>query len=85
MPGAIIFNSIYVNTQGTNAAIFVGENSAPGWDSHNKKQNSVGQISNAFGGAMGNTGNLYLLSDNDFLDTFISDGAEIEGGPTAQS
>lgn len=85
MAGAIIFNSIFVNAQETNAAIFIGETSAPGWDSHNKKQMSIGMIFNAFGGGQNNSGNLNLLSDNDLFDTLIQDGFEKEGGPTVQS
>jgi hypothetical protein len=85
MPGTIIFNGIYVNNQGPNGAVFVGETSAPGWDSHNKNQASNGQSNNAFGAGENITGNLFLLSDNDFLDTLILDGFEKEGGPSIQS
>lgn len=85
MPGTIIFNGIYVNAQSSNGGVFVGETSAPGWDSHNKNQMSVGTVFNAFGGGFQLSGNLNLLSDNDFLDTLILDGFEKEGGPTVQS
>ncbi|MEF3310891.1 hypothetical protein PV433_18580 [Paenibacillus sp. GYB004] len=85
MPGAIIFNGIYVNSQRINAAIFVGENASPGWDSHNKNQMSVGKVKNGFGGESTFSGNLCLISDNDFLDTLILDGYEKEGGPSIQS
>ncbi|MEF3309651.1 hypothetical protein PV433_12190 [Paenibacillus sp. GYB004] len=85
MPGTIIFNGIYVNAQETNGAIFVGENAAPGWDSHNKNQMSIGSIKNGFGGGGNFSGNLNLLSDNDFLDTLIFDGFEKEGGGSIQS
>ncbi|MEF3312095.1 hypothetical protein PV433_24740 [Paenibacillus sp. GYB004] len=85
MPTSIVFNGIYVNNQGPNGAVFVGETSAPGWDSHNKIQASTGKNVNGFGGGELYTGNLYLLSDNDFIDTLILDGFEKEGGPTVQS
>ncbi|PYI55452.1 hypothetical protein [Paenibacillus flagellatus] len=85
MPGTIIFNGIYVNAQATNAAVFIGEAAAPGWDSHNKNQMSIGTIFNAFGGGGPIAGNLNLLSDNDFLDTLILDGFERDGGPSIQS
>ena len=85
MPGTIIFNGIYVNSQRINTAIFVGENAAPGWDSHNKNQMSIGKIKNAFSGRATFLSNLCLLLDNDFLDTLIIDGFEREGGPSVQS
>lgn len=85
MPGTIIFNGIYVTNQGPNGAVFIGENAAPGWDSHNKNQTSSGQNNIGFGGIYNHTGNLFLLSDNDFLDTLILDGFERDGGPSIQS
>ncbi|GAA3405901.1 hypothetical protein ACFFNY_26130 [Paenibacillus hodogayensis] len=85
MPGTIIFNGIYVNAQETNAAVFVGETAAPGWDSHNKNQYSIGSITNGFGGGSTFAANLNLLSDNDFLDTLIFDGFDRDGGPSIQS
>jgi hypothetical protein len=84
MAGTIIFNSINVNAQNTNAAVFVGETAANGWDSHNKKQLSSGMMFNAFGGFTHLPGNLYILNDNDFLDTLIWDG-DREGGITSQT
>jgi hypothetical protein len=83
LAGAIIFNSINVNAQETNAAIFVGETTAQGWDSHNKNQMSVGMIFSGFGGASIFPGSLYLLSDNDVIDTLITD-RDLEGGPSSQ-
>ncbi|RKN86402.1 hypothetical protein D7M11_00060 [Paenibacillus ginsengarvi] len=85
MPGTIIFNGIYVNSQGPNGAVFVGEASAPGWDSHNKNQTASGQNNIAFGSVDSIAGNLFLFSDNDFLDTLILDGFERDGGPSIQS
>lgn len=85
MPGNIIFNGIYVNAQATNAAVFVGENAAPGWDSHNKNQMSIGMNFNAFGGGGTFSGNLNLLSDNDYLDTLIWDGFDRTAGPGVQT
>jgi hypothetical protein len=84
VPNAIIFNSINVNTYRTNAGIFVGEISAPGWDSHNKNQYSIGFINAAFASGSYFPGNLNVLSDNDFIDTAIQDGFEREGGPSVQ-
>jgi len=83
MAGTIVFNSIYVNVQDTNSAIFIGENSAAGWDSHNKNQMSIGSIMNAFASATLTSGNLNILYDNDLLDTMIAD-PDREGGPTVQ-
>lgn len=80
----IIFNSINVNAQKTNTGVFVGNSAASGWDSHNKNLLSAGMIFNAFGGFNHLAGNLFLLSDNDFLDTFIVDG-DLEGGSSAES
>jgi hypothetical protein len=82
VPDNIIFNGIYINTQETNAGVFIGSTTASGWDSHNKNQLSV-QTFNAFGGGTAIPGNLFLLSDNDFIDTAITD-ADVEGGPTTQ-
>jgi hypothetical protein len=84
MPNAIIFNCINVNTNKTNAGIFVGETSAPGWDSHNKNQGSISMITTAYASGAYFPGNLNLLSDNDFIDTAIQDGFEREGGPSVQ-
>jgi hypothetical protein len=83
MAGTIIFNSINVNAQETNAGIFIGEISAAGWDSHNKNQMSVGMLFSAYVGGVSLPGNLFLLSDNDYLDTLITD-PDREGGPTTQ-
>lgn len=85
MPMTIIFNGIYVNEQVTNAAVFVGESNAPGWDSHNKNQISIGPVANAFAGGSSIAGNLNLILDSDFFDTLIFDGFEREGGPNIQS
>lgn len=73
MAGTIIFNSINVNGLQTNSAVFVGETSAPSWSSHNKKQASTMTTLAAFGGNNLYPGNLYLLSDNDIVDTVIND------------
>jgi hypothetical protein len=83
MAGTIIFNGIYINAQETNAGVFVGQSTASGWDSHNKNQMSVGMIFNGYGSSSLFPGNLFLLSDNDFIDTAITD-TDVEGGPTSQ-
>jgi hypothetical protein len=85
MPNAIIFNAINVNANERNGAVFVGETNAIGWESHNKNQMSVGMVFTAYAAGTFFPGNLNLLSDNDFIDTFIQDGFEVEGGPTAQA
>ncbi|MDF2721250.1 MAG: hypothetical protein K0Q59_925 [Paenibacillus sp.] len=85
MPMSIVFNGIYVNAQQTNAAVFVGESNAPGWDSHNKNQYSIGSITNAFAAGSAVTCNLNLLLDSDLFDTLIFDGFERDGGPSIQS
>lgn len=79
MPDLIIFNCIAVNSLNTSAAVFVGDNSASGWDANNKSSNSVNTVAGA-----GNifTANLTLLNDNDVIDTPIVD-SDITG-PTAQ-
>lgn len=73
MSGAIIFNMINANGMETNAAVFVGENAANGWDSHNKNQLEIGMNFTAFGAYNAFTNNINLLSDNDLIDTLISD------------
>ncbi|UFJ41541.1 hypothetical protein LOK74_03130 [Brevibacillus humidisoli] len=84
MAGVVIFNMINVNGMETNAAVFVGENSASGWDSHNKNQLAVGMNFSAFGAFNSVIGNLYFINDNDVFDTIIKDGLETKGSPTAQ-
>lgn len=75
MPDVIIFNTIAANGMETNAAIFVGDNSAGGWDSHNKNQASIQFVFGAF-----NTfpANVNIVNDPDFIDTPITD-QDIEG------
>lgn len=84
MAGTIIFNSININAQETNAGVFIGEAVANGWDSHNKNQQSVGMIFTAFIATMINTGNLYLLNDNDVIDTPIVQPSSEPTGSTTQ-
>jgi hypothetical protein len=81
MPDLIIFNCIAANYMNTNAAILIGDNAAYGWDSNNKSDNSIGQVT---GTANIVTANLNLLNDNDFIDTPIIDN-DIEAGPNAQA
>ncbi|MDQ0214877.1 hypothetical protein J2S13_001274 [Oikeobacillus pervagus] len=81
MPSTIIFNTIAANGMETNAAIFVGENSASGWDSNNKNQTSIGFI---FGVGNAFPYNFNLLYDNDYLDTPIVDN-DVENAPAAQA
>jgi hypothetical protein len=75
----IIFNMINANGMETNSAIFVGENSANGWDTHNKNQGANEFIFSAFGAFNSFPGNLNLIIDNDIIDTVIHD-QDIEGG-----
>jgi hypothetical protein len=77
----IVFNMINANGLETNAGIFVGENSANGWDSHNKNQESIGIIFSAFGAFNSFPNNFNLIHDNDVVDTIIND-QDIEGGTT---
>jgi hypothetical protein len=84
MAGSIVFNTINVNGLETNAAIFVGENSASGWDSHNKNQNSIGFIFSGFAAYTLFPGNFNFVSDNDLIDTVINDGFEAKASPTSQ-
>jgi hypothetical protein len=83
MSGVIIFNSLFVNGQETNTAVFVGETAASGWTSHNKNQNSVGQVFTGFGAAIFFPNNYFLISDNDVVDTAIADPDNYQN-PTAQ-
>jgi hypothetical protein len=64
-----------------NAGVFIGDNSATGWDSNNKCENSISQVT---GAANVFTAILTLLNDNDFIDTPIVD-SDVEAGPTAQA
>lgn len=68
MPNSIIFNTIAINAQETNAGLFIGQNNANGWDSHNKNIFSIGLILGAF-----NTfpANYNFIQDNDAIDTPI--------------
>lgn len=84
MAGTIIFNAININAQEINSAVFVGETNALGWDSHNKNQQSFGMSFVAYGAGFLNAGNLYLLSDNDLVDTTVNDPDGESGNPTNQ-
>jgi hypothetical protein len=83
MPGAIVFNSINANGMETNAAIFVGENVAHGWDSNNKNQLAVGMLFTSFGAFAAFPYSYNVIFDNDFFDTIIND-TDIEGGSALQ-
>ncbi|MGG1369924.1 hypothetical protein ABE322_29710 [Priestia megaterium] len=80
MPNSIIFNTIAVNAQETNAGLFIGQNNANGWDSHNKNIFSIGLILGAF-----NTfpANYNFILDNDFIDTPIQ-ANELNPSPANQ-
>jgi hypothetical protein len=80
MAGGIIFNSININGQETNTGVFVGENAANNWESHNKNQTSLGFI---FGSYLTFPYNYNFISDNDFVDTPIND-QDYEISNTAQ-
>ncbi len=84
MAGSVIFNAINTGTMAQNNAIMVGENSASGWDSHSKTQLSSGYVFSAFGAPNVFFSNLYVLNDNDLLDTVIADGFETKASPTTQ-
>lgn len=85
MPGAIVFNGIYINAQATNGAVFIGENVANGWDSHNKNQASIGMVFSGFFSIEHVAGNWNALSDNDVIDTYIQDGLENKAAPSSQA
>jgi hypothetical protein len=80
MAGGIIFNSINVNGQETNTGVFVGENAANNWESHNKNQAAIGFV---FGTYLTFPYNHNLVSDNDVIDTPITE-YEHEVSNTAQ-
>jgi hypothetical protein len=73
MADGIFFNSININTQESNGLIQIGENSATGWDTHNKNQLINGFIFTAFGAVNLIPNNYNLLLDNDVVDTPIFD------------
>ncbi|MDC3417393.1 hypothetical protein [Aquibacillus salsiterrae] len=68
MPETIIFNAINVNVQETNTGVFIGDNSASNWESHNKNLFSIGLL---FGVLNTFPANLNVITDNDFIDTPI--------------
>ncbi len=64
------FEYIHIKSMETNTAVFIGNNSATGWDANSKNQMSIGSITgqnNCF------TKNTILMPDNDVLDTQIND------------
>lgn len=66
---AINFVSIVVNSQNTNAAVAVGENTQSSWNSHQKQNFGTGQ-------AVGNTAEVNMIInivDNDVIDMPVSD------------
>lgn len=77
MPDSIIFNAINVNGLETNNGIFVGDNAASNWASHNKNQFAIGQVFGAFNNY---PANFNTIIDQDFIDTPIND-ADVQ--PTA--
>lgn len=82
MAGTVfVFNTIAVNGQETNGAIFVGQNNASNWQTHNKNQLVTGFIFGAF-----NTlpSNISFYFDNDIIDTMIIDPDVQPVGPSAQ-
>jgi hypothetical protein len=81
MPDLIIFNCIAANNLNKNAAIFVGDNSASGWDSNNKNENVINQT---VGAANVFTAILTMLNDNDIVDTPIVD-TDVESAPAVQA
>lgn len=64
-----------------NAGVFIGDNAASGWDSNNKTESAINQIT---GAANVFTAILTMLNDNDVLDTPIVDN-DVEISPTAQA
>lgn len=81
MPDLILFNCIAANSMQSNAAIMVGDNSASGWDTCNKNQQSVGMV---FGAANVFPANFNILNDNDIIDTPIVD-CDFQNTPTVQA
>jgi hypothetical protein len=66
---SINFVSIVVNSQNTNAAVSIGENSQSNWNSHQKQNFGTGQ-------AVGNTAEVNMIInviDNDVIDMPVSD------------
>jgi hypothetical protein len=74
----IVFGSINVNNQNTDAVISVGTNSLPNWDSHQKRNFGIGVSPgiNFFANFIN-----YVI-DPDVLDSLISDPDIV---PTAQN
>lgn len=74
----IVFGSINVNQQNTNAVISIGTNSLPNWDSHQKRNYGTGVSPgiNFFANFIN-----YVI-DPDMLDSFIPDQDLV---PTAQN
>lgn len=75
------FGSINVNAMETDAAILVGENTASGWDSHQKQSTNIGFVIGALNAF---PANLNILSDNDGIDAPIND-QDFKPGATIQS
>jgi hypothetical protein len=82
MAESIVFNTIVANGMETNVGIFVGQNSANNWVSHNKSQGSILSVIGFY-----NTlpHNINILNDNDGIDTPISDNDYYGPSPTTQT
>jgi hypothetical protein len=70
MTETVVFNTIMANGMETNAGIFVGQNTAPHWTTHNKTQGAASTVIGFY-----NTlpHNINILHDNDVIDTPIHD------------
>ncbi|MDC3413712.1 hypothetical protein [Terrihalobacillus insolitus] len=69
MTYSILFDSVNVNTQDTNATITVGENVQSGWNAHSKNNFGNGML---FGWNYTIHSRNYVM-DSDTTDTIISD------------
>jgi hypothetical protein len=77
----VVFNTIVANGMETNAGIFVGQNSASNWTTHNKTQGSILSVI-GFYNTLPN--NMNILNDNDGVDTPITDNDYYGPAPTTQ-
>ncbi|MDC3413713.1 hypothetical protein NC797_13780 [Aquibacillus sp. 3ASR75-11] len=73
----IVFGSINVNAQDTNATVSIGQNTQSGWNAHSKNNFGYGML---FGWNVA-TNSLNYVFDPDVTDTAINDN---ENNPTNQ-
>jgi hypothetical protein len=82
MGESIVFNTIAANVIEQNAGIFIGQNSANNWVSHNKIQGSILGVV-GFNNSLPH--NINILNDNDVYDTCINDNDYYGPSPTTQT